>query len=1367
MRGFRLCAVMALAFLWSLTGISQPQLVNGNPADLTARNAVRPETRSAKPNVSVIYTGKLYGYMRLDGCDSLREGEFPEQLAHPEACVTPKPGDSVTQERLNGIDQDKNAVNCFLKSLAEERQAAPSSLLLGTGDNFAPRLEARMERDKTTSNPAQWWRPRSKNPANTDDTNADPVSCFLRAARYDAIVVGLEDFALGPERIRNIANFLRSPDAKTAVRVVGANVVFNVHFKDPGDAIPDTQKKPTLVFENLDNGQQYFQPQSSEPFLPTVRYLEFRVPLVTNGTAAIKLPPNSAQELRKWGAIPLNFNSGTLFADMLMSGHFKLCGPYSDLDGFSPANCVALEHPQLYQMDEKVWGPLTGNTAHQVDECRQIIKIAMSEPREMNLGDVREQLSALHVRCGNVIQGQNMDLTNAVVPSVRLRWQVSADQFEPKGIKDFEGDKSYRFCVVSQQTATGLYCQRLPIRRPLFKDNYVFLRDRNVVIFGIVDQGLRGELPDPQGSWLEKEKWGRKVEIETVDPQAALVQAQDAFRMDHAGFDGRKVLLAHMDAHKLEDLVASLASDYSVDLAIAEADAAHATPGETIEVPTPEAGRLPVLIPFTASDSRSKNLSNPLSTARLAESGKNTQLVTAHHQTEKLKFFDENDNRQSALIGLSCPTGLSDHRIPPKMLGLLRCATKEYLFRIGQDERVIQGPQQSLGSISTSSEFVEAVLQIMRRTLRTDLAMLERRELYGIVEADTRSGVKDYLYDPDKNDPAYLRKFLDRILWEDSTLQKITVNGATLKKILKQSAAFKSQEDSTTERVLVHGRSLFLAGLTRGSGKDEIFVNGRLVDDAGQYSVASSERMLTVNSDYPDLRKDLADNTVEIDSSRHAAYISYAVCDELRTTSYLKGARCTPGTGSKTEVEDYQRPERKIFAARASCDPALRLLQDGWCDTGAAHPADMLEPHKGMGQGQRFISSLGILSGRGVNNPFQIPSKKAGSLVTGAELADQFQRTHRLSVSELSFAVSTHHPDQNAQQLSTNFNSALLSTVNQPQSSSWDAKNTTRFTAAHYVIRGDGLDLYMSDDVAFSSVDQSGTGAFPHKITLNKNQWAAVPFGLAWNFSASVNTLFGRKPDRALPMISLILEPSRFTGQLIGTDNLISASQILTAGQACNGTTSQGVCTVGVDVPQERTLSYSPRLGLRTENQLSYLEFGGQLSRDWRVPLQFVFTPSAGTTFPCNANDLNNCLSGHITSITNSIRVQQINTARSQLAVYVDSTYKLPLHRSRKIYFVLKNKGELYANSGDDTPVLTKYDYTMTSSISVPLFRNLAVEPNVELFWYENKAAFNDLFKRSYTIKLNYTIDWNIGRVRAHDATKSSPYSSSPSGSTN
>lgn len=52
----------------------------------------------------------------------------------------------------------------------------------------------------------------------------------------------------------------------------------------------------------------------------------------------------------------------------------------------------------------------------------------------------------------------------------------------------------------------------------------------------------------------------------------------------------------------------------------------------------------------------------------------------------------------------------------------------------------------------------------------------------------------------------------------------------------------------------------------------------------------------------------------------------------------------------------------------------------------------------------------------------------------------------------------------------------------------------------------------MSDGMAFSSVDQSNTGAFSYKIILDNSQWAAVPFGLVWDFSANLSNLLGRKP---------------------------------------------------------------------------------------------------------------------------------------------------------------------------------------------------------------------------------------------------------------
>ena len=68
------------------------------------------------------------------------------------------------------------------------------------------------------------------------------------------------------------------------------------------------------------------------------------------------------------------------------------------------------------------------------------------------------------------------------------------------------------------------------------------------------------------------------MEIETVDPLAALVQAQDAFLKEWPNFKEKKVLLAQMDVHRAEELAAHLDRRYAVDLTIARADQAHSTP---------------------------------------------------------------------------------------------------------------------------------------------------------------------------------------------------------------------------------------------------------------------------------------------------------------------------------------------------------------------------------------------------------------------------------------------------------------------------------------------------------------------------------------------------------------------------------------------------------------------------------------------------------------------------------------------------------------------------------------------------------------------------------------------------------------------
>ena len=169
----------------------------------------------------------------------------------------------------------------------------------------------------------------------------------------------------------------------------------------------------------------------------------------------------------------------------------------------------------------------------------------------------------------------------------------------------------------------------------------------------------------------------------------------------------------------------------------------------------------------------------------------------------------------------------------------------------------------------------------------------------------------------------------------------------------------------------------------------------------------------------------------------------------------------------------------------------------------------------------------------------------------------------------------------------------------------------------HYVLHGLSPDLYASDTVAFSSVDQGQTGPFPNKVTFNTNQWAAVPLAFSWSFGSDLKDFFHRKADRLFPDVNLIFEPSRFTGQFTPTDNFLTVQQGQGSVGTCNGTTTSGICSFSVDVEQQRTLSWSPRFGIRLENTDSYMEIGGQGSRDWRIPLQYIFNADAAVPIPC------------------------------------------------------------------------------------------------------------------------------------------------------
>lgn len=165
-------------------------------------------------------------------------------------------------------------------------------------------------------------------------------------------------------------------------------------------------------------------------------------------------------------------------------------------------------------------------------------------------------------------------------------------------------------------------------------------------------------------------------------------------------------------------------------------------------------------------------------------------------------------------------------------------AAQQYLLETVSKEKITPATIPP-ASLSSTSVLIEAILHIMREQAHADIALLEKRELYTLLSIDDRDGPT--------NPP--LQKILDRMLWEGSTLQKVTISGATLKAVLQRSKSYSEAESSSTVRVHTRGLPLLSAGVIPGKSKGEYVVNGLLLDDNRPYSIAIAERPVTTAAD--------------------------------------------------------------------------------------------------------------------------------------------------------------------------------------------------------------------------------------------------------------------------------------------------------------------------------------------------------------------------------------------------------------------------------------------------------------------------------------------------------------------------------------
>ena len=216
----------------------------------------QPPLKTLLPDVDIMYTGKLLGYFRTPSLQSREMRGCPDTYPSSDAAVE------------------------FFKL----RKMNSNAILVGTGDNFAPQLEARIfgiptpdpspspKKNQTPSyqienkelyygDDGEWVRYTNLTDSLEKRLEAGrgtipsemSLFSFLRFADFRAILPGKHDFYFGAERVRQYARLLADDKLSgKPVQMLGANLVIKT-VPIESVTIPDFAKKSRTFEDWLTN----------------------------------------------------------------------------------------------------------------------------------------------------------------------------------------------------------------------------------------------------------------------------------------------------------------------------------------------------------------------------------------------------------------------------------------------------------------------------------------------------------------------------------------------------------------------------------------------------------------------------------------------------------------------------------------------------------------------------------------------------------------------------------------------------------------------------------------------------------------------------------------------------------------------------------------------------------------------------------------------------------------------------------------------------------------------------------------------------------------------------------------------------------
>jgi hypothetical protein len=1266
----------------------------------------------------ILFTSKLMGYYRLPDQQS-----FSRSPSDP-GCPIP---DLHQLESPDPKDFSRDAL-VFIKQF---KKRAPSTVLLGTGDNFAPNYFSRVLTGATkvtgVASPPEkelyswdgsrwlWYEDVERLSPHTNihlrqgtaTIPTDNVGCFLSYVRYDAVTPGKHDFYYGPEHLREIARFMASLPKKDEtgrdtefwpVQMLGANMMIKTNWAGDHASIPDSGKRP-LPFTT-----KYVQvpaPPGSTP----VPYRSLEITDFTEGGFAFP-----------WMQfVRVNATGTWQQADLKRLLEVYLCeAEPDDADDF-------LNH-RGFCNNQQVLSINSGATdAAEVDSGPGSLVYALPGPSVLRPG--RNYAVCLPAPEITVDHRSDPDARRAKPYCFRFSVYNPFFQFPNWNDKD-------------HNDPTGRY------KNPHLWDLKEADGKTPVLIFGIVDQQLQEHVGGDNFAWRtvrgtpaaarRDDRYSTRLVI--ADPVRTLIQLEDYFEEEYErehptkAFDGIRVLLAQMPPEAVKQLAEHLPRCLRFDVIVSAADDGLATPNQILQYrPSiiPEDGRCRARVGSSGLKMKSKRVVN----GALAIPSTFLAVPPSHEQPPRLPVLSEPAEQNSRFSQVRRLRITADSRsyvtltldgdpIPVRVPDPASLAGLANTFWLGVCRALYGATACTLGTsglatTSTSStgaptvlwddSIKQAALQQLalwsiRKKYGTNIAFLQQRDFYP-------RGLEDYLSehcsvikdldgkvrcDPNSHLTLDAQEILDRILWKGDYVHVKSVQGSVLKSVIKQSEQFNRNEKTAYLSISESGRPLLKLGIQpdEKNGGDYL-INNKPLDPSTLYTVTTSDYISLGDTGYPDLANPPVGNPpIPASGSETIFTISGVTCEVLTSP---------PASLANTGCNVTLNPDHYYDELVNQTPDDIRKGNTSWHKFYAWSYL-----HGSLGQP---APNARLRAPAGPDDVVRQMQRRLDSEKNWDFLLDKLS---------LGFSGLTHTDSEEI--LSRKFSGVQNAQVNAKHSHSWDWDANSKFTLFHRK-----HDLFVSEGMQYSS-SFTAQSSGPRTESQSRNQFA-LDGGTYWHPWSS---------DKQLPQVSSVFA-GHFETQVANPLTNISLSPL-----------------PPLIFKQGRTRLLLGRTGLRFQDRKSFVEAGLEGGATLNAIQEFrVLTAAGGPLVTCTlqaSQSLSKCLNtfnqnNPQTLITSQSKVSVVRKVQQRYGAYWNMGLAVPINPT--ISYNFQESSDYFFNTSGDNSADTRYRHQLVNSLKFLVFPNLSFEPTYTIFLYENKVDHHSLVQQQYTVKVNYSFDWS------------------------